>query len=351
MKERQTALILIGCAILLALGSYLLLSDSPDETPKNTAQIKQPVEKPAQAPDWVNGGQKATPDYSPSTATPVDTTPPTEPEPVPTPVVKEPQTIEVSEDKIVTFTFVESLADYFLHRFLPSGPNGKPASLASAMTLNKYYGRELNGFAVSGNNIRASRQAVLDYAFTPTMLKTLYGLYADAFVVHLADTAATDERQYIEGKTQTMRTLTNAEIAVMLRLNSRRIERTATVFRAIAQKPHLTEMAGRYLRAVKAVERANGQMQVALADEKNTKKAGADLKRAILQRQQVKAELLTQLKQICHSCTEAELFYLAQWSYRRTLNEPEKKLKTFDTAAEIMDDLATRFIKKADELK
>lgn len=349
MKERQTALILIGCAILLALGSYLLLSDSTEETPKNTAQVKQTVEKPAQAPEWVNGGQEATPDYSPSTATPVDTTPP--PAPVPTPIAKEPQTIEISEDKVVTFTFVESLADYFLHRFLPSGPHGKPASLASAMTLNKYYGRELDGFAVSGNNIRASRRAVLDYAFTPAMLKTLYELYADAFVVHLADTAATDERQYIEGKTQIMRTLTNAEIAVMLRLNSRRIERTATIFRAIAQKPHLTEMAGRYLRAVKAVERANGQMQVALADEKDTKKAGADLKRSILQRQQVKAELLTQLKQICHSCTEAELFYLAQWSYRRVLNEPEKKLKTFETAADILDDLATRFIQKADELK
>jgi len=350
MKERQTALILIGCAILLALGSYLLLSEAPEEAQTNTAQVKQPVEKPAQAPDWVNGGQEAAPDYSPSTAAPVDTTPPP-PTPKPTPVKEEVQTIEISEDKVVTFTFVESLADYFLHRFLPSSPNGKPASLVSATSLNKYYGRELDGFGVSGNDIRASRQAVLDYAFTPAMLKTLYALYADAFVVQLVDTAATDDRQYIEGNSQTMRTLTNAEIAVMLRLNSRRIERTATVFRAIAKDPSLTEMAGRYLRAVKAVERANGQMQVALADEKDTKQAGSRLKRAILQRQQIKAELLTRLKQVCHSCSEAELFYLSQWAYRRVLNEPEKKLPTFKTAADIMDDLSARFIQKADELK
>nr|WP_321514204.1 hypothetical protein [uncultured Pseudodesulfovibrio sp.] len=347
MKERQTALILIGCAILLALGSYLLLSESPEDTQTETTQVKQPVEKPAQAPDWVNGGQEAIPDYSPSTAAPVDTTPP----PAPTkPVKNEPQTVEISEDKVVTFTFVESLADFFLHRFLPSNPNGKPATLVSATSLNKYYGRELDGFAVFDNDIRASRRTVLDYAFTPTMLKTLYELYADAFIIHLTNTAATDERQYIEGNTQVMRTLTNAEIAVMLRLNSNRIERTATVFRAIAQKPHLTELAGRYLRAAKAVERANGQMQIALADDKNTKQAGADLKRAILQRQQIKAELLTQLKQICQSCTEAELFYLAQWAYRRVLNEPEKKLKAFETAADIIDDLAMRFTRKADEL-
>ncbi|NDV20620.1 hypothetical protein GO013_14510 [Pseudodesulfovibrio sp. JC047] len=351
MKERQTALILIGCAILLAVGSYLLLSDSSEETPVNTAAIKQsvaePKKQPVQAPDWVNEGQKVAPDYTPATAAPVDTTPP----PAVKPAKKQPQTIEISEDAVVTFSFVESLADYVLHRFVPSNLNGKPATLVSAVSLNKHFGRELDGFTVSENDIRASRKAVLDYAFTPTMLKTLYSLYSEGFVVLLTDTAATDERQYIEGKTQTMRTLTNAEIAVMLRLNSRRIERMATVFRAMGQNKSLTEMAGKYLRAAKAVERANGQMQVALADEKNTKQAGARLKSAILQRQQVKEELLLQLKKVCSSCPEAELFYLSQWAYRRVLNTPDSKLKTFTVAADILDDLAKKFVTKAKELE
>lgn len=345
MKQNRTALILIACAVLLAVGAFLILNRGKEEPSTVRSEVTPPAAEPAKAPDWVDKGQEAKPDYSPSTA---------EPEKVAAPPAAEtgqPETIEVAEDKVVTFTFVESLADFLLHRFQPRGPNGKPDSLATAVALNKYYGRELDGFDVSGDDIRASRKAVYDYVFNPAMLKTLYGIYAPAFMVHLVDTAANTEREYVVGKSTENRTLTTDEIKVMLRLNARRIERTAEVFHAFADDPSIIEMAGKYRRAAKAVERANGQLQTAMADGKATGEASDRLKQAILFRERSRAEIVTHLRKVCQSCPESELFYLSQWAYRRTLGQPEEKLKAFGTAADLMDDLAARFRAKAEEIE
>jgi hypothetical protein len=348
MKQNRTALILIACAVLLAVGAFFILNRNTEEPSTVRSEVAPPATGPAKAPAWVDKGQEAKPDYSSTTAEPEKATPPPASE---AEKPEAPKTIEVSEDKMVTFTFVESLADFLLHRFQPRGSNGKPDSLATAVALNRYYGRELDGFAVSGNDIGASRKAVYDYAFNPTMLKTLYDIYAPAFMVHLVDTAANTEREYVVGKTTENRTLTTDEIKVMLRLNARRIERTAEVFHAFADDPSIIETAGKYRRAAKAVERANGQLQAVMADGKATGPASDRLKQAILFRERVRAEIVTRLKRVCQSCPDSELFYLSQWAYRRTLGQSEEKLKAFGTAADLMDDLAGRFRAKAEELK
>ena len=159
------------------------------------------------------------------------------------------------------------------------------------------------------------------------------------------------EREYKVRENTERRTLSNEEIVAMLRLNARKIDQTASIFKAIGADPSITEMAGKYLMAAKAVERANVQLQNAMADDKNTSKASKRLKQAIQQRERIKAEVVSRLKKACPDCMEAELFYLAQWAYRRVLNGPKEKLKTFDVAADVLEDLATRFRTQADEIK
>lgn len=346
MKDRNTGLILLACAILLAVGAYFLTSSPEEDVSTHRAKVVEPSEETPKAPNWVNGGTDVSPDYSPSEAAPKDVTP--KPEEV---TEEEPQTIEVAEDKVVTFTFVEAFADFLLHRFEPRTATGKPTSRASAMELNKYFGRELDGFAVSGDDIRAARKSILDYAFNSTTLETLYSIYAEPLMVHLVDTAANVDREYKVVDTMEQRTLTTEEIKAMLRLNARRIEKTADVFRAFGNDSTITDMAARYRRAAKAVSRANEQLQNDIADEKDTATASERLKRAILQREQYKAEITSQLKQTCHSCTETELFYLSQWAYRRVVNGSDTVHKTFLTTANILDDLAIRFTDKANELE
>lgn len=346
MKDRRTALILLATAAMFAVGAYFLLNKPSSEAPVHRAEVVQPVEQP-KAPEWVNGGQEVKPDYSSSDAEPKDVTP----QPTIEEKKDEPQIVEITEDKVVTFTFVESLADFILHRFQPKTTKGKPGTLASAMELNKYFGRELDGLTVAGDDIMASRKAVIDYAFTPTMLETLYNLYADPFMIHLVDTATAHEREYMVGDTKERRTLTTDEIQAMLRLNSRRIERTADLFRAFGADPAITEMAARYRRSAKSVERANVLLQDAIADDMDTTQPGERLKSAILQRERNKAEIITTLKQVCHACSETELFYLSEWAYRRVVNGSDDISKSFTKAAEILDDLAIRFNEQANLLK
>jgi len=347
MKEYRTAIILIASATVLAGAAYMIFR-TPQEIDHSTVtnEVSTEVVPPVKAPDWVNKTPEASPDYQPAETKPVDTTPPAAPV-----VETKSDVVEITEDKIVTFTFAESLADYLLHRFEPRNTKGKPASTASLVTLNKYYGRELEGFAVSDDDINSTRKSVLNYAFTPSMLKTLYDLYAKAFIVHLVDTAANTERDYkVAGKTE-HRVLTNDEIQAMLRINARKIERAGDLFRAVAEDKDITEVAAKYRRAAKAVERANGQLQTAMSEEKNTNEASDRLKKAILLRENAKAEIISHMKQVCQSCPESELFYLSQWAYRRVLNDQNEKLPTFGVAADIMDDLAKRFTTQADALK
>jgi len=346
MNRRRTAAILIVCALVLAIGAYILFSDSAQDVPTHR-QVVAPPEKPASAPSWVNKGQKAQPDYSSATTKAHNATP----VPKERTAVSKTKVLEVREDNMVTFTFVESLADFMLHRFLPQNMQGRPATLASTKSLNMYYGQDLDGFDVNSDDIRMARKTVLDYAFTPKMIRILYDLYTPVLMAHIVDTAATDEREYKNGDTVERRTLTNAETATMLRLNALQIEQTATAFRAIANDSSITELAGKYLGAAKAVERANLQLQNAMADETNTSKPSLRLKQAIIQREQIKKSVISRLKKACSECPDSDLFYLAQWSYRRVLGEPNKKLETFGIAADVLDDLAKRFQDKANELE
>ncbi|QGY41035.1 hypothetical protein GM415_13165 [Pseudodesulfovibrio cashew] len=340
MNRNITAAILVVCALLLAVGAYFLVSKSPDSGQGELRREVSPPGETAQPPAWVGHEQNATPNYDSAEMEARNATKPVaEPAPAIQPE-KQTKVIEIKEDKVVTLTFVEALADFMLQRFVPQDMTGKPATLASAKALNVYFGRELSGFNVRIDDIRAARRSVLDYAFTPEAISMLYKLYAPAFLAHLKDTAATDERVYSVRDGKERRTLEPAEIAAMLRLNAVRIDRAACVFTAIADNPDITQLAGRYLQAARAVERANGRLQDAMADGKATGEASTRLKQAIQQREHIRQEIISTLGARCPGGQPSELFYLAQWSYRRVLDDPDAKLAAFQSAATVLTDFA-----------
>jgi len=346
MNRRQTAVLLIFCALALAAGAYILLSDTPKDEYVHRETVKPPPED-VKAPAWVDSGQTPEPDYSPAQAKAQNATP------VPPKKQSEyvPQVIEVKEDSVVTLSFVEALSNFFLARFVPADTSGISTTGVNAKSVNMHFGQELTGFSVPGDDIRAARKAVLDYAFTPSMLKTLEQIYSPAFMAYLVDSATTEDREYTVGMEKEIRPLTNAETSEMLRLNANVLKQTASIFRIISNDPTITELAGKYLRSSKAVERANGQLQTAIADEKDTTKAGQRLKQAILQRERVKNSIVSRIKRNCPGCSSSDAFYTAQWAYRRVLGEPKKHLPTFKTAAEVLDKMSNRFLQEAAKLK
>ncbi|WP_285905786.1 hypothetical protein [Pseudodesulfovibrio pelocollis] len=344
MHQRHKAVILAVCALALAVVAYLLLSRGSDG-PQVRQTISPPAEENASAPAWVTTGQTPRPDYSPSTVEALNATQPDEAAPQPT------APIEIREDTTVTLSFVHALTDSLLAGFHPLGRQGTPASTVSVKTLNIFFGREMRGLPTVGDDIGESRKAVLDYAFSPGMIRTLHDLYAPALVADLTDTALHEERSYTVGETTELRTLSPQETATMLRLVAQDAERTAAALRGVGNDPVIVEMAGKYLGAVRTVERANARLQAAVDGRDDPAEAGQRLKQAILQREQVKASIVTRMREHCPGCPEQELFYLAQWAYRRVLDEPEKRLPAFGAAADAMDDLAKRLRARSAELE
>ncbi|MFH1913918.1 MAG: hypothetical protein ABIK45_06565 [Pseudomonadota bacterium] len=348
MQQRHKAVILAACALALAAVAFLLLSRGSDG-PQVRQTISPPAEENASAPAWVNTGQTPLPDYSPRAAETHNATVTGEPEAQPTtpPLAS----LEVREDPTVTLSFVHALTDSLLAGFHPLGRQGTPANTVSVKTLNIFFGREMRGLPTVGDDIDKSRKAVLDYVFSPGMIRTLHDLYAPALVADLTDTALHEERSYTVGETTEMRTLSPQETATMLRLVAQDTERTATALRGVGNDPIIVEMAGKYLGAARAVERANTRLQATVDGSEDPAEAGQRLKQAILQREQVKASIVTRMREFCPGCPEQELFYLAQWAYRRVLDEPEKRLPTFVAAAEALDDLAKRLRTRSAELE
>lgn len=344
MNKRITAAVLVISALMLATGAFLLFNNSTEEpSPTYRKTVQAPPEKTPEAPDWVNKGQEAQPDYSTAEAEAHNATPPQEDKPTT-------EVVEITENSVVTFTFVESLTDFFLDRFQPVGPNGIPVTKASAKSLNMLYGREMTGFAVEGDTIRKARQNLLDYAFTPKMIRTLRELYTPLLLNDLVERSQNTARDYTVGVETEHRTLSTEEIQTMLRLNAEEMEKVAAVFQKIAETPSVTTLAGKYIQASKAVDRANGLLQTAISDGKDTALAGKRLKQAILQREEEKKAIISILQDVCTKCSANEVFYLAQWSYRRIMGESEGKRESFDAASTALRTLAQDFRQAADSL-
>ena len=345
MNRKKLAAIFLVCAAILAVGAYILVTNSQ----KSGSAVRQPISQeaspPASAPNWVDKGQTPSPDYSPATTEAHNATPAPPPEPAPETTV-----IEIKEDSVVTFNFVESLANFFLGRFVPKSEHGKPATLVTAKAINMHYGRDLDGLATTGDDIRAMRKNVFAHAFTPVTINALTSAYIPLFMDQLVDSALNQEREYSEAGVKKTRTLTPAETAAMLRLNARVVERTASIFRTLANDPELVNMAARYLQASKAVKRANAQLQDAIADQGDTKQFGQRYKQAILQRESVKSAIVARMKKSCDGCPPSELFYVTQWAYRRTLGEDNGKMESFNAAADALEKLSVQLLEKSTEL-
>jgi len=328
-------------AISAAIKLVILKEDEP--TPEHREAVAPPKEG---APDWVTNGQKTKPDYSAADMSAKNATEVVEEEPerTPEPTAKDTPKV-VKEDEVFTFAFVDSLARYVTKRFEPGRDGKAPRTTTSFRSLNTYYSRNFDGIEVEQNDVKESRNRIIDYAFTPASIKALYSLYADLFVEQLADSTS----QQINNDE---RTLTRDEMSDLFRLNAGVLSRTASIFSAIADNPDLSKLTAQYIQAVRAVERANVRFQESLTSsisKQEKSETGATLKQTITERERVRSRIIATIKKQCRKCPDDEMFYIALWAYRRTLGNP-KQLPAFAAASESLQDLSKRFEKKADEL-
>ncbi|WP_147821284.1 hypothetical protein [Salidesulfovibrio onnuriiensis] len=333
------ALVAISAAVRL-----LIIKDRTTPSPEHRATVSPPSKA---APDWVISGQEAKPDYSPADMDAKNATEVVKESPAETPNATEPTAPKVVEENdFITFGFLDSLTNFVVQRFEPSRGGSQPATRASFRSLNMYYSRNFDGIEVQADDLKANRTRIIDYVFTPTSVKAIYALYADLFVQQLADNTV----RKIDGTEQE---LNREDMSDLFRLNAAALDQTALIFSAISEDKDLSKLIARYIQAVRAVERANVRFQESLSSDSISSEdkadAGNTLKHAIRERERSRSRIIDSIKKHCKTCPDDEVFYIALWSYRRSLGN-QNKLPAFAAAADCLKDLSQRFRQKADEL-
>lgn len=351
MKGRMTGLALALGAIILLGGAALLLRSGDEQAPEERADVTAPPEAPA----WTVNGQKAEPDYTASNATAEVDNATTEEAETKVPVVEEtapPRVVE--EDDVVTVGFLDAAARTMVEGFVPGrfSKSGNPATNLSFRKMNMRFGRSLEGFNVEGSESAKARAVLFEYLLTPGMAQGIFRDYKPVFVDRVEETARMASPTAPEGETYT---LTVPEISDMFRVYAKGLRRTSKAVRATID-PAIAETVARYIRAARSAERANASFQTAMADygvgAKEVTVAGSRLKGAVKERDRIKSIVVDAMREHCPDCETGELFYIAMWSYRRSLdsdNAEDFLTVMADSLAELADSFDARSAKLLEE--
>ncbi len=91
------------------------------------------------------------------------------------------------EDTRVHPLFIQDLASYIVSRYRPLS-DGKGSVSISVQSLNQRYAKTPVGLEAKADS--GSREALLRYCFTPSMIQGLYAIYSDTFLQAVADAAS-----------------------------------------------------------------------------------------------------------------------------------------------------------------
>lgn len=270
----------------------------------------------------------------------VDPANPEETPPVPPAVPK------VEEDSVVRGLFVEDLAQWMVARYQPKNSS----SAVGVQSANMRYGTTLRGITYRGEDILAGRESLFRYAFTPTMLRALYGLYADRFIEDLGKAAAEPAKGQPLGARQADE---------MYRLYAERFSALGQVLESIAAVPDLRQRMEKVnISTQKAVE-IHAQVAEAVFVLDEAREAGKDgpieaaqlrvnglnaqYRRAIDERTVAQQALLASLRKggNTRAVDDDTIVFVATWIERRLVKQPEAQ-KTAQVAAEILFDLSKR---------
>ncbi|MDR2051372.1 MAG: hypothetical protein LBQ63_06340 [Deltaproteobacteria bacterium] len=187
--------------------------------------------------------------------------------------------IYFGDDAVVTSHFVQDLALFLAENYWPRGThisarNGD-SSTVSVSALNQRYGLELIGFKLprSGGGRRdyaRDRRLVLNYVFTPSMIRALTHLYAD----RLADSLISCARRQVRTRGGKKANLTLGEISAMLRFYGDYARSAGLALAAYVEEERAPAYMWELSRLEAESSRLGGEMFEARSDLELTKERG-----------------------------------------------------------------------------
>lgn len=252
----------------------------------------------------------------------------------------------VREDRRVRPLFVDDLASYVVERFAPGRQGGRLG--VSVQGVNLRYGTSMTG--LEGPKDPQGRAAILNYVFTPSMVRGIYEIYADSFLRSLAKSARA--RGMDEGQTKGL----YQSLGSRCTLYAGGLEAVAATndlsgrLKELARLEEATVAATRtHLDARFELEQARDAGQNLAPFEAKVDAAAKALQEATRRNTQAETALAEDIgRKGAGSLDKDTVLYLARWVGRRLEANPGA-MESVRAASGVLRDLASRCAKASRE--
>ena len=249
------------------------------------------------------------------------------------------------EDERVRPAFVDDLAGWLVDRYNPGRQGGHIA--VSVQGLNQRYGRSMTGLTAPQGGA-SGRASLLRYAFTPSMVRALYEIYADSLLESIARQA-------------TEKSLRPAQVKGLYQSLGSRCILLAGGLESVAALPGLAERVQALAAKEDAITEANRahldarfDLEQARDQGKNTRAAQAAVDAAARNLQRAMTASAAEERRLAEdirrngagALTQDSILYLARWVNRRLAENPGA-MESVQASASVLRDLASRCTKAA----
>lgn len=233
-------------------------------------------------------------------------------------------------DDVVRHDFVEDLSTYLVARYLPGGTKKNSGAQGrldlNVKSVNIRYGVDFTGLGVDPADTMGARKTIFDHVLQEPILDFLHAAYTPLFLDSLERALQATTHTLPSGQ---MAVISEAQRKEMLTLLGTRMKTVGKTIATIARTDSIRLLVKKYLDDVESVSQAhlafwNMQGEEASVSAKN--EASARIKTTIQTREISRQRLLQAIVSAANpqGMDASELIYLAQWAYRRSLDEPGK---------------------------
>lgn len=237
-------------------------------------------------------------------------------------------TLAGPEDSIVGHGFVQDLSRYLVSVYHPAQTKRNPSDQSrfdlNLKSLNIRYGVDFPGLNVNPMDTLASRKTVFTHVFTPKVLEFLHTVYTPVFLDNLELALLGSPRVLTSGQKADISEVQRREMLTLLAAKARAVGKTVA---AQARTASIRELTGKYLEDMEKVNEAHITFWNLQADNASTAavdEASIKIKAAIQTREMSRQRLLQSIVSTANpqGLDASDLIYLAQWVYRRGLENP-----------------------------
>jgi hypothetical protein len=233
-------------------------------------------------------------------------------------------------DDIVSHDFVEDLSGYLVARYLPGGTKKNPGNQGrldlNVKSVNIRYGVDFTGLGVDPADTMGARKTIFDHVLQEPVLDFLHAAYTPLFLDSLERALQSTTHTLASGQ---MTAISEAQRKEMLTLLGARMKTVGKTIATIARTDSIRLLVKKYLDDVESVSQAHlafWNMQGEEGSVAARSEASARIKTTIQTREISRQRLLQAIVSASNpqGMDASELIYLAQWVYRRSLEEPGK---------------------------